>query len=221
MLEFDHVHFGYGRAVILPDLSFTIEKGDMVALIGANGAGKSTVSRLCNGLLLPSKGHVRVTGMDTKKVRTSALARKIGFLFQNPDRQICKNTVYDELAFGLQVQGVSEAEQKERVEKALETFHLDPKWEPFTRSRGERQRIALASVLIHEPGTDYFGRTHYGAGLPGMHRNYGVCNGVKPGKADNGADGFPRYGIGAKVTQNGFWYCQAGSCWVTARCGKS
>ena len=84
MLEFDHVHFGYGRAVILPDLSFTIEKGDMVALIGANGAGKSTVSRLCNGLLLPSKGHVRVSGMDTKKVRTSALAKKIGFLFQNP-----------------------------------------------------------------------------------------------------------------------------------------
>ncbi len=151
MLEFDHVHFGYGRAVILPDLSFTIEKGDMVALIGANGAGKSTVSRLCNGLLLPSKGHVRVSGMDTKKVRTSALAKKIGFLFQNPDRQICKNTVYEELAFGLQVQGVSEEEQKERVEKALETFHLDPKWEPFTRSRGERQRIALASVLIHEP----------------------------------------------------------------------
>ena len=100
MLEFDHVHFGYGRAVILPDLSFTIEKGDMVALIGANGAGKSTVSRLCNGLLLPSKGHVRVSGMDTKKVRTSALAKKIDFLFQNPDRQICKNTVYDELAFG-------------------------------------------------------------------------------------------------------------------------
>lgn len=77
MLEFDHVHFGYGRAVILPDLSFTIEKGDMVALIGANGAGKSTVSRLCNGLLLPSKGHVRVSGMDTKKVRTSALAKRL------------------------------------------------------------------------------------------------------------------------------------------------
>ena len=112
MLEFDHVHFGYGRAVILPDLSFTIEKGDMVALIGANGAGKSTVSRLCNGLLLPSKGHVRVSGMDTKKVRTSALAKKIGFLFQNPDRQICKNTVYEELAFGLQVQGVRNKKSK-------------------------------------------------------------------------------------------------------------
>ncbi|MGN0564080.1 MAG: energy-coupling factor ABC transporter ATP-binding protein [Candidatus Heritagella sp.] len=151
MLKFEQVHFSYGRTVILPEISFSLEKGEVAALIGANGAGKSTVSRLCNGLLLPGKGRVLVKGQDTRKTRTSTLSRTIGFLFQNPDRQICKNTVREELAFSLQIHGMEEEEVQRRVEEALERFRLQPDWEPFSRSRGERQRIALASVLIGEP----------------------------------------------------------------------
>lgn len=152
MLEFDHVQFGYpGAPASIPDLTFRIEDGEFVALIGSNGAGKSTISRLANGLLLPTAGKVLLDGNDTHTTRTRVLARKAGFLFQNPDRQICQNTVREELAFGLKVQGVPEEEANVRVEEMLTAFSLKGDWFPFSRSRGERQRIALASVLICRP----------------------------------------------------------------------
>ena len=152
MIRFDHVAFGYSAGQpTIPDLSFQIPKGDFVALIGANGAGKSTISRLCNGLLRPTAGKVYLDGQDTSETPTSQLARKVGFLFQNPDRQICANTVREEIAFSMEVQGWDKAQIDQRVESALSTFHLEGNWFPFNRSRGERQRIALAGVLACEP----------------------------------------------------------------------
>ena len=152
MIRFEDVSFGYSeKRPILKDLNFHIEKGDFVALIGANGAGKSTISRLTNGLLHPTKGHVYLNGKDTLKTPSSTLARDCGFLFQNPDRQICENTVRDEIAFSMKAQGWPEDRIKERTEQVLETFKLDPEWFPFSRSRGERQRIALAGVIVCEP----------------------------------------------------------------------
>ncbi|MBE5823844.1 MAG: ABC transporter ATP-binding protein [Butyrivibrio sp.] len=152
MIRFENVSFGYSeKRPILDNLSFHIEKGDFVALIGANGAGKSTISRLVNGLLHPTKGHVYLDGKDTLKTPSSTLARDCGFLFQNPDRQICENTVKDEIAFSMKVQGWPSDLIADRTRAVLETFDLDPEWFPFSRSRGERQRIALASVLACEP----------------------------------------------------------------------
>jgi energy-coupling factor transport system ATP-binding protein len=152
MIRFEDVSFGYSeKRPILKGLNFHIEKGDFVALIGANGAGKSTISRLTNGLLHPTKGHVYLNGKDTLKTPSSTLARDCGFLFQNPDRQICENTVRDEIAFSMKAQGWPEDRIKERTEQVLETFKLDPEWFPFSRSRGERQRIALAGVIACEP----------------------------------------------------------------------
>ena len=152
MIRFENVSFGYSeKRPILNNLSFHIEKGDFVALIGANGAGKSTISRLVNGLLHPTKGHVYLNGKDTLKTPSSTLARDCGFLFQNPDRQICENTVKDEIAFSMKAQGWPLDRVEERTKAVLETFDLDPEWFPFSRSRGERQRIALASVLACQP----------------------------------------------------------------------
>ena len=152
MIDFSHVRFGYDKdRITIPDLSFHINKGEFVALIGANGAGKSTISRLTNGLLHPTGGHVLLDGMDTLTTPTSELAKKVGFLFQNPDRQICENTVRDEIAFSMKVQGWKQEDIDARVNEALETFKLDGDWFPFNRSRGERQRIALAGVLACEP----------------------------------------------------------------------
>lgn len=126
MVRFEDVSFGYASGgQILRHLSFTIEKGDFVALIGANGAGKSTISRLCNGLLRPTAGRVTLAGQDTLTTPTSRLARSVGFLFQNPDRQICENTVRGEIAFSMKAQGWPQERIDAQVASALNTFQLD------------------------------------------------------------------------------------------------
>jgi energy-coupling factor transport system ATP-binding protein len=162
MLRFEQVNFSYapgsGGATIR-DLSFVIEAGEFVALLGENGAGKSTLCRLCNGLLKPSGGRVFLAGQDTRLVKTSLLARRAGYLFQNPDRQLCQNTVREEILFGLEYvlagAGMApeelEAEKQRRLEEMLELFGLDGGRDPFGLSRGERQQIALASVLARRP----------------------------------------------------------------------
>lgn len=152
MIKFENVRFGYNEErITIENLSFHIHKGDFIALIGANGAGKSTISRLCNGLLTPLSGKVLVDGLDTKEIPTSKIARKVGFLFQNPDRQICENTVAEEISFSMKVQGWPKDKIDEKVKESLEIFNLKGEWFPFNRSRGERQRIALAGVLASEP----------------------------------------------------------------------
>lgn len=152
MIRFEQVAFHYPHhQESIEGLSFHIKKGEFVALIGANGAGKSTVSRLCNGLLRPSAGRVLLDGEDTQAVPTSRLARKVGFLFQNPDRQICENTVRDEIAFSMRAQGWDEDAVRERTRDILDAFGLKGEWFPFERSRGERQRIALAGALACQP----------------------------------------------------------------------
>lgn len=152
MIRFEDVSFHYPHAqASIQGLSFHIAKGEFVALIGANGAGKSTISRLCNGLLRPSAGRVLLDGEDTSQTPASRLARKVGFLFQNPDRQICENTVREEIAFSMKAQGWDEQTIARRVEEILAAFDLTGDWFPFERSRGERQRIALAGALACEP----------------------------------------------------------------------
>lgn len=151
MITFENVHFQYGQTTIIENFSLHMQAGDFVAVIGANGAGKSTLSKLCSGLLKPSAGCVTVRGMDTRAVRASKLARHIGFLFQNPDRQICQNTVREELLFGLNFTCPDEAERIRRCDDMLKRFDLDGTADPFSLSRGERQRVALASILVGNP----------------------------------------------------------------------
>jgi energy-coupling factor transport system ATP-binding protein len=156
MLRFEDVGFGYGEGPVINGLSFSLGRGEFAVLLGENGAGKSTVCRLCNGLLKPHRGRVLLAGQDTRQVKTSALARHVGYLFQNPDRQLCKNTVGEEILFGLDfvLEGPPqdrEKEKKRRLEEMLELFHLDGGRDPFGLSRGERQQVALAGVLARKP----------------------------------------------------------------------
>ena len=152
MIQFDHVSFGYpqhGGAV--KDISFTLEKGSVTAVIGANGAGKSTVSRLMRGLLKPASGRVLMEGRDIAGMKISTLAARIGFLFQNPDRQICKNTIEEELRFSLKLAVPDPALQEECLRETLEALQLNPEDDPMLLSRGERQRVALATAMVHRP----------------------------------------------------------------------
>ena len=173
MILLENVSFGYGEdASTVHDLSFHIKKGEFAALLGANGAGKTTTAKLIDGLLKPVKGRVLIHGLDTAKTRVSERARSVGYLFQNPDRQICKNTVREELAFGLESvhAEMDRKDMDQRVNEVLESFGFTGEEEPFSLSRGERQRVALASVLTVRPeimildepttGLDYRECTH-------------------------------------------------------------
>ena len=152
MIEFLGVHLSYdGCRQVLRDVSFAIGDGEFVAFIGPNGTGKSTAMRLVNGLLLPDEGEVLIDGAPTTALRTSQLARRVGFLFQNPDRQICCGTVLDELLFGFRVQGRLDGETVDRARRLCEDLGLDPQADPFRLSRGSRQLLALASAVVMEP----------------------------------------------------------------------
>jgi energy-coupling factor transport system ATP-binding protein len=163
MLRFENVSFSYaangaGDLGAVNGVSFEIKAGEFAALAGENGAGKSTLCRLCNGLLKPASGRVAAAGMDTRTTKSSVLARRVGYLFQNPDRQICQNTVRDEIRFGLEYvlagelsPGEIEAEKNRRCDEMLSLFGLDGNRDPFGLSRGERQQCALASVLARKP----------------------------------------------------------------------
>ena len=151
MIEFRDVHASYDAALpILKGVSFRIEDGEFVAFAGTNGAGKSTTMRLMNGLLKPDAGEVLVDSVPTAQLKTSALACKVGFLFQNPDRQICCNTVREELLFGFEALGEGGATAEARVDAIIEEFGFDPAADPFLLNRGTRQLLALASVVVLE-----------------------------------------------------------------------
>lgn len=152
MIEFENVSATYGNgAPVLHDVSFSIADGEFVAFVGTNGAGKSTTMRLFNGLLLPSAGQVLIDGAPTTSLKTSELARHVGYLFQNPDSQICCQTVRDELMFGFVAQGAADSAAAAKVDAVIEEFGFDPDADPFFLNRGTRQLLALASIVVMEP----------------------------------------------------------------------
>jgi energy-coupling factor transport system ATP-binding protein len=155
-LRFENVSFAFGQKAVLNNASFMLHPGEFMALFGANGEGKSTLLRLCNGLLKPSSGRVTVCEQDTQAVKTSRIARDVGFLFQNPDRQICQRTVREEILFGLEQTRLNtdadcKAEFTRKCDEILDEFGLNGEDDPFTLSRGRRQYVAIASLLVCEP----------------------------------------------------------------------
>ncbi len=152
MIAFENVCASYADELpVLRDVSFTIEDGEFVAFVGTNGAGKSTTMRLINGLLKPTSGRVLIDSVPTTQLKTSELARRVGFLFQNPDHQICCNTVREELLFGFQAQGRLDDAARRRVDEMIERFDFDADAEPYLLNRGTRQLLALASIIVCEP----------------------------------------------------------------------
>lgn len=152
VVRFEGVSYSYpGGGASVRALDFEVFPGEIVGIVGQNGAGKTTFTKLLNGLLKPAEGNVVVAGLNTREVPTSRIARYVSTLFQNPDRQICKDTVLDEVAFGLLLRGVSSNEASARAKATCERFGLPLDEAPFSLSRGQRQMVALASVVVGEP----------------------------------------------------------------------
>ncbi len=150
MLSMEHVDFAYEvRQPILRDVSLTIAPGEFVAFAGRNGSGKTTVTRLLMGLEQPRKGRILYDGKDVTADSAGERSRYIGYVFQQPERQMFRPTVSEEVAFGPRLQGLSEQEVQARVEEALEATRLTAQRDtyPLQLSRGEKQRVAIASAL--------------------------------------------------------------------------
>ena len=156
MIILENVHYSYANNIeALKGVSLTINDGDFIAIMGQNGAGKTTFIKHFNGLLKPSSGTVRVNGVETSKTSVAALAKNVGFVFQNPDNQLFSETVEDEIAFALKNFGFDKETIEKRVTWALDFLSLSQyrKTSPFLLSGGERKRVAIASVLAWDPQT--------------------------------------------------------------------
>ena len=155
IIQIDHVSFQYEEHSVLQDIHCAIYPGEFVALLGANGSGKSTLARLLNGLLLPTAGRIFVESFDTRTTPMNELARRVGLVFQNPDHQIFADTVWDEVAFGPKNFGCASEEIDIRVRESLVAVGLPVdqcrSLDPFSLRKGERQRVAVASILATRP----------------------------------------------------------------------
>lgn len=138
---------------ILKNINLDIKNGEFLALLGHNGAGKTTLAGHLIGFFRPSCGRILLNGKDTEGYSTAQLSRKVGYLFQNPDSQIFMDSVIKEIRFGLETVGIPEEEIEKRVNESLEIMELSAykNRHPHSLSRGQRQRLAVASILAIEP----------------------------------------------------------------------
>jgi len=149
-ITLERVSFSYlPDTPVMRDISLTINAGERVALLGRNGCGKTTLARHLNGLLHPSHGHVRIGDWDTHTKPVAEMARHVGLLFQNPDDQLFKQNVWDEVAFGARNLGYSPERVDELVAQALGWLALADLRDanPYDLGYSQRKLIALASVI--------------------------------------------------------------------------
>ena len=138
----------------LRGVDVTIERGSFVVILGHNGSGKSTLAKTFNAVLLPSGGKVYVEGMDTMdESLLLEIRRRVGMVFQNPDNQIVANVVEEDVAFGLENNGVPPKEIRVRIDEALAAVQMSQfaKKAPHMLSGGQKQRVAIAGVLAMKP----------------------------------------------------------------------
>lgn len=148
------ITFGYpDKKLIFDNFDFSINEGEMVALVGQNGTGKTTLINLITGFLTPQSGQLRLGDRPLDPLSVKERAEKIGYVLQDPNQMISKTMVFDEVALGLQLRGISEDEQAQRVEKILHVTGLYPfrNWPISALSFGQKKRVTIASVLVLEP----------------------------------------------------------------------
>lgn len=154
LLRAENIDFTYeGGHHALKGISASIAEGEMLSIVGTNGAGKSTFSKVLCGFEIPQKGTLTLSGEDLSAYSIKERADRIGYVMQNPNQMISKTGIFDEVALGLWNRGVPEEEVKPRVEKALKTCGLYPfrNWPVSALSYGQKKRVTIASILVLEP----------------------------------------------------------------------
>lgn len=154
MLELRNVTFAYKtKAPVIHDLSLTIHSGDFIGIVGRNGSGKTTLTRLMMSLVKPTAGDILLEGSILQNPTPAKMAHHIGYVFQNPDRQIFHDTVAEETAYGPKQLGYSPEEIKSFVKEALAVTGLSELSSayPLSLTKGQKQRLAIASSLAMQP----------------------------------------------------------------------
>ncbi|MGM9924216.1 MAG: energy-coupling factor ABC transporter ATP-binding protein [Bacillus sp. (in: firmicutes)] len=155
LVRVENVSFTYdgGEQRALNDVTLSVREGEWLAIVGHNGSGKSTLAKLLNGLQFPSSGQIIVKDQVLSEETVWDVRKEIGMVFQNPDNQFVGSTVQDDVAFGLENNGIPRETMVERVKWALESVKMDAflDQEPHHLSGGQKQRVAIASVLALQP----------------------------------------------------------------------
>ena len=156
IIEMKDLTFRYQEEDQIPALnkvSLNINQGEWIAIIGHNGSGKSTLAKTINGLLLPESGSIKVNGQEINEKNIWEVRRNVGMSFQNPDNQFVGSTVEDDVAFGLENQGVPREEMLVRVRESLEQVRMAEfmRKEPSRLSGGQKQRVAIAGIVALRP----------------------------------------------------------------------
>ena len=154
VLEAEHLCFSYdGIKNAVDDVSFKVNRGEMLAIVGKNGAGKSTISRLLTGFLREDSGDILLHGRNIRDDTIFERGQKIGLVLQNPNQMICNTMIFDEVAYGLRNMHTPEDEVKARVEEVLRVCGLYPfrSWPISALSYGQRKRVTIASIIVMRP----------------------------------------------------------------------
>ena len=153
ILKVEGLSVSYGdNPTIIEDLSFSLKKGERLAIVGKNGAGKSTLAKALCGFV-PSQGKLTYEGQDISQDSIAERSERIGFVLQNPNQMISQTMIFDEVALGLRLRGIEEAEVEERVHEVLKTCGLYSfrKWPISALSFGQKKRVTIASILVLKP----------------------------------------------------------------------
>lgn len=187
VIRFEDVNFAYDEDVnVLSNVSFSIKKGERIAVIGKNGAGKSTTAKLICGIERPQKGRIQIGDKDAKRLSVKEIGEHVGYVMQNPNQMILKDTVKKEVEFALTIRGIGTDEIRERATAALNACSLYSmrNWPVDTVSYGQKKRITVASILVLHPdvlildepsaGQDYKSYMEIMHFIEILNREYGI-----------------------------------------------
>lgn len=173
LVEVKNISFKYPNGYLaVDDVSFSIEAGENIAIVGQNGAGKTTTVKMLNGLTKPCAGDVLINGESTKKYTTAQMARKVGYVFQNPDDQIFNSTVYKEIEYSLKKLKIPMDESERRVKDAAKLTGMDKYLEmnPYDLPLSIRKFVTIASVIASDCDVMIFDEPAAGQDLDGLER---------------------------------------------------
>jgi energy-coupling factor transport system ATP-binding protein len=154
-VSFENISFKYPNETnyAIKNVSFYVQKGEWLAIVGHNGSGKSTIAKLLNGLLKSESGSIKVFDIELDETTVWDIRKRVGMVFQNPDNQFVGTTVQDDVAFGLENNGIPRDEMAKRVNEAIRLVKMEEflEQEPHHLSGGQKQRVAIAGIIALQP----------------------------------------------------------------------